>query len=118
MTNLRWNLANIACGGASVQLFAPRTSVQEVQARVSARAAAEDTDVETMLAHYMRERILGQAVVTVTSLIFLALTVLGAISNWPSGLLIPVAIVPGMLPLIARVAVPWLSRPAGVDHKA
>jgi len=94
---MRWNIHNILGGAASVQLFAPRQDYREVLAAIALRVTQEDVPAEQVLTHFMRERMLGQALMTGSCLGLLGLALVGATSQWPTPLVALAAIGPTLL---------------------
>ena len=100
---MRWNIHNILGGAASVQLFAPRQDYLEVLAAIDLRVAQENVPAEQVLAHFMRERMLGQALMTIGCLGLLGLALAGAAYHWPTPLVALAAIGPTLLMMTVPV---------------
>lgn len=101
---MRWNLNNILGGAASVQLFAQRQDYRQVLAAVQSRAEQERVPAALALNRFMRERMLGQALMTLSCLGLLALALTGATHDWPEPFVLLSAAGPMLLTLAVSLA--------------
>jgi di/tricarboxylate transporter len=104
MMRNRWVFSNILAGAASVQLFGPRTDYRRVLAQVQARAIRQGVSVDETFKQHMAERMLGQLLMAGTCLSAMGATVFGAAHGWSDVLLVPLAVVPMALMVLAGAA--------------
>lgn len=95
-----WNISNILAGAASVKLFVTPTDYRNLWRTHQFRAALERNSGDTLFKQYLRERLLGQCLMTGLCLASIGVAVYGAVHDWSDLLVLPFALIPLALMLL------------------